>query len=638
MTSAAAFQGSAINDAVEALVEMLGRTLSTPSNQVNGDELFKRLTYAEGALESRRTSIDTMTNGTIAGNPALARVTSSVCSWLGGHEDFSDQLCTRSLLKILIRTISEEEQGNDVLAIQKGILSSVTATLKSSASDPMIAKSCLELLAMLSVVENSDQALNRLGIIPVMLNLLQLYKENISLLDDTITTLALMAKRTRHRNAIKQAKGLTPILDVLKTGMGIPQLSLAVCRFIKNFAVKPELAGLVLSNGGVDALMAAFDTAVRAATTSKIAAQVPGTVASAMCVCAVDCVDIQSTIVLSGWLSSLLAAMQAFPADAELYEGGIGIIRGLAKNPEQGTQIVDMGYVAVALQAMSGFSGNVIVKKEACGFFGNLAAHPAIRVQLGESGVIGPILEVLKNCETNDDRKVAKLALGAISNLASSEENRCLLADMHAAIVILDAARVFMGSENILEYAIGAISHIGVHHECNRQLLEAGAIEALLLFLGQHHGDRELVSKAVVGLRRLLKNNAETQGEGGQLQVLRRIAQAGNTPGSVQGIKIIVDAVDAHLYDEAITKETACLLTSLSRDPSLLPSLLAVAAKKCMEAMDLHKNDAAVFDALAGFLERLPLEDDSQLAADALGAATDDAYPGALAEAHVQEC
>ena len=44
---------------------------------------------------------------------------------------------------------------------------------------------------------------------------------------------------------------------------------------------------------------------------------------------------------------------------------------------------------------------------------------------------------------------------------------------LDAVPILLNAARTFMRNENILEYAIGAISHIAVHDACNEQLVKA---------------------------------------------------------------------------------------------------------------------------------------------------------------------
>jgi len=69
--------------------------------------------------------------------------------------------------------------------------------------------------------------------------------------------------------------------------------------------------------------------------------------------------------------------------------------------------------------------------------------------------------------------------------------------------------------------------------------------------------------------------------------------------------------MQGHMYDETVVKETALLLTSLSKNPSNVHALMAAAVAPCMKALEVHHNEVAVSDALAGLLSQLPLEDGS---------------------------
>jgi hypothetical protein len=392
---------------------------------------------------------------------------------------------------------------------------------------------------------------------------------------------------------------------------------------LSNFAVKEECCITVLNSGGVDALMAAFDAASATARSPHSAprqtpveelavlADLRAVVASAIWTTSADCADVQAVLFSSGWLTSLASVLQANPTHSGLHEAAIGIARGLSRNAAYREDVINLGFVQASIEAMRNFSDNAVLLKEACGVFGNLATDPEIRVQLGECGVLEAVFSALSRCRSHEDRKVAKLALGACANLASCEANRILFARLQPAPELLEAARVFIQNENILEYAIQAISHLAVHEGCNLQLVEAGAVEALLLFLGEHGEDRDVVSKSLVALRRLLKHSAGA--DSADPPLLRKITRAGRQEGT-RGVALLVDAFKAHYYDETIAKETALLLTSLSRSPGLIPVLLSLAAQPCMKAMEVHQNEAAVADALAGLLARLPLEEDEQWA------------------------
>lgn len=210
-------------------------------------------------------------------------------------------------------------------------------------------------------------------------------------------------------------------------------------------------------------------------------------------------------------------------------------------------------------------------------------------------------MKTLAKCRAYDDRKVAKLALGTLTNLASSDSNRDVMAKSDAASVLLDAARIFMRNENILEYAIGAISHLAVHEQGSQQLVWAGAIEALLLYISEHREDLEVVSKSLVALRRLNKCTTE--------KVTQQIACAGHR-NDAHGVYLLVEAFQAHIYDGTVVRETALLFTSISKNSEFVPVLMSLAVHPCMKALEVHQNDTAVADALAGLLSNMPLEED----------------------------
>mmetsp|Transcript_88803 Transcript_88803/g.250140 ORF Transcript_88803/g.250140 Transcript_88803/m.250140 type:complete len:604 (+) Transcript_88803:112-1923(+) len=592
-----------MDNALGLLQAELERTQTLRSKDIDADALIKALMHTQGALDQHY-ELDA---------DVVRSFASDLVSWLRAHEDFEDALCIRALLKILSRLLGRDASADSIM-IQKGLLSSTASLLSSHLSDALMAKCCLEVLAPLSIVESSDAIISRLGIVALVLELLQKHRDNAVVLEDAITTLALMAKRTRHRKVLSQRGNVVALVDLLKRNVCVSHIVIAVCRFLCNFAVKEECSIMVLSNGGVDALMAAFDNHAYSSNQdgSKSSADVRANVASAIWTCATDCGDVQAALFASGWLTSLMSALQVYSNNAELHEAAFGIIRSLSRNAAYRQDIVDLGVIPTTIQGMQTFSDNKSLVKEACGIFGNLATDPCIRVELGQSGAMQEAFEVLSHCCTNEDRKVAKLALGALSNMASSEENRDLLARLQTAPVVLEAARIFMHNEIILEYAIGAISHLALHPDCNRQLVEAGAVEALLLFLGEHSEDRDVVSKSLIALRRMLKHHT-AKGDGSDLPLERQIARAGRPEaGGTRGIGLLVEAMQAHLYDEIVAKETALLLASLARSPPIVPVLMSVAVQPCMKAMEVHQNETPTADALADLLARLPLEEDEQ--------------------------
>jgi hypothetical protein len=291
-----------------------------------------------------------------------------------------------------------------------------------------------------------------------------------------------------------------------------------------------------------------------------------------------------------------------------LHEAALGVLRNVSRDSTHLQDLIGMGFVAITIKAVRAFPESQVLVKEACGFVGNLSRDPEIRGQLSDTGIIEEIFGALERCHNNGDRKVAKLALGALSNLATAESNRDVLAKIGVVPVLLEAARLFMGNENILEYAIGAISHLAVHDACNHQLFGAGTVEALLIFVGEHQDDLQVVSKSLIALRRLLKHSQAADGHRPNPAVASSITRAG-LPDGARGVRLLVEALQAHVYDETVVKEVALLLAGLVGNPAVVPVVVEGAVPLCMKALDVHANDAPVADALASLLAQLPLEE-----------------------------
>lgn len=539
----------------------------------------------------------------------MQRLFSVLCSWLRAYEDFDNAACLASVLLTIARLLSQDS-ANESIAIQKGLLSSCTSLLRHPSGDSGLTRVSLEVLASLSVLEGSDKIISRLGTVQAILGLMKpSASDRPEVLEDAMMALALMAQRTRHRRMLAQSDGIKTIVDLISRSLGRSGLMLAICRFISNFAVKEECCLAILHCGGLEALTDSFDRAAETSRFSRVPqGQVPmvdvsAAIATAIWTCTADCPETQQALHKSGWLPSLVAMVQANPEHLGLHEAALGIVRGQSRSPSSRQDLLNLGVIPMSLWSMRRFGASSSVLKDACGIFGNLAADPTLRVQMGECGVVEVVVAALRSCQSNEDRKVAKLALGALLNLANADANRDVLARVSAGPVLLASARLFMRNENVLEYAIGAISHLAVHPVCNEQLVQAGAVEALLLFLGDHREDLHIISKSLVALRRVVKCS------GGS--VLEQVTTAGHRD-SCKGLCIIIEAMTAHMYDETAVKECALLLTSLSVTPANLQPLMATAVQPCMKAMEVHQYNTPVADALAGFLAQMPLEEDDQ--------------------------
>lgn len=586
----------------------------------------------------------------------LQNIVSALCSWLRANELTPSAPGTGAPAQVaplcralgLVAKALMQDAGSEGVAIRKGILSSASVLLQRHSRHPSMTRSCLEVFATLSAVGDSDVIMTRLKVVPAILELLVEHRDDPEVLEDAVTALALLARRTRHRRSLTQGGGVAAVIGFLnETWLSrASALVVAACRFLSNFAVKEECCLVVHQKGGILSLMVAFAACVDRGL-DELLSPVDARTAllSAIRTCSSDCGEVQNAVFeVPGWLELLAKVLQDNPDNDSLLQAAIGIVREASRHAVYREEVIGLGFVHTAVVAMRQFPGNHALLKEACGFFGNLATDPELRIMLGEGrveqrgffgnkstplekrimlgegAVLQEVVGALARCRGAADRKVAKLALGALSNLASCEGNREKLVVFDCVPVILGAARIFMSNVCILEYALGAISHLTMHDLGNRQLVQGGVVEALLLFTQEHREDLHIVARSLAALRRLLRISSPVH----KLAVCREVITAGRSDGAF-GIQVIVEALQCHVYDEDVVREAALVLGVLAGDSFAESALMAFAVQPCVKAMELHQRDAPVCDALAEFVAQLPLEFDEQWSQDALSGQTFDA-------------
>lgn len=504
------------------------------------------------------------------------------------------------------------DSAADTIATQKGVLLAAVALLAADAGDSLTTLSqCIEVLASLSLVESADKTLKSVGAVPILLSLLQRHASNRHVQQDIVTVLALMAKRTRLRQVLTQSGGVKIMVDLLREhGNNLP-LTVAICRFLRSYVVDREQSVQICAHGGIDVLLEEFFDIMLAGEPppSELSpADVGADVLATIWACSTDCIEVQK-VLPSEFFSALLRSLTENENHSNLHEAAIGLVRNSSKNATFKEDIVKLEYPKVALEAMRKFGVTHLgLCREVCGFVGSLAAEGPLRAQLAELSAAPSVLDALSHNSCYQDRKLAMLALGALVNLTNCERSRQQLAETEQAPAnLLEATRVFIGNESILELAVGAISHLAIDGACALQLIEAGAVEAILVFLTECVENAGVVSKCLMALRRLYHGSISSTDGDTVSPVAARLSGDGD---AVRGTEIIVEAVQAHEQDRGIVKEACQLLSLLGRRSVNVPVLLKVAVRPLLRAMEIHKSEDALCDLIANFLSTLPLEEE----------------------------
>mmetsp|Transcript_9110 Transcript_9110/g.20266 ORF Transcript_9110/g.20266 Transcript_9110/m.20266 type:complete len:628 (+) Transcript_9110:84-1967(+) len=578
------------------------------------DALVLHILQAEQTLQKEETAVEI---------DVLQSLASSLCIWLRTNEE---KLELRSVLAVLrlITKIIGKDPATDSQFLQSGLVTSITSLLRRETNSPLagsdtrLVRALLEVLACIGVVEESDSLINKAGTVASVVTLLDKKQGALDILEDGLTCLALLAKRTRHRRSLQAESRLPILLEAVKAQQDVPAVLIALCRFFKAFSIKEDCCVALLHSGGMDILLATFKK-LRSTPNSlpkgnlseeSQKKQLELWVAVLVAIWSVSCdaTEVQMSLWEGGFFASLVSLLQEQPEHGDIVEACLGIARSPCKLTSLREEIISMGFLQLSIDNLRRWPQHMGVQKEACGIIGNLAVDEEIRKRIGKTGAIEEVVNALSRCSSMEDRKTAKLACGALVNLASSSDNREILSNTDVVRVLLYTMQLYITNENVLEYGIIMISHLAVQQACNEKLFEAGAVSALFLFCHQHSEDINLLSRSLAALRHIARYCGGLEDELATVAMLNHIAHAGQEEG-FNGLQLMVRMMQMHQYETVIIRECSLLFTGMTRDKACINALMEITMKTCTKALEIHKGDEATATALVEFLAQLPVED-----------------------------
>eukprot|EP00397_Hematodinium_sp_SG-2012_P014206 GEMP01014437.1.p1 GENE.GEMP01014437.1~~GEMP01014437.1.p1 ORF type:complete len:606 (+),score=128.22 GEMP01014437.1:48-1865(+) len=537
-------------------------------------------------------------------------------AWFRTHE-VDDQETERLMWCALDRLVGKNKE-EDESAIRKGIIPRATELLdKAARSSPSeqkleereVLKTAVRILGTLSTISTSDKILTSTRTVQVLVDLCKATCAQkhlkTELLEEAITCLALMAPRSRHKRSVIKCDGIPVLVDILKKYASNSRIVVATCKFLVAFAQKQEHTYQIFQHDGIQCLIAAFETGRSGAMAEEVAAAVCGALWS----CIVDNVDAQHLIWSSGWLQQLSDSMR--PA-SPCPEAAFGILRRVA-NPQKDAvthkaSLPDYVQDMVALRFLEddvlrqGLEFERSTKgplpgrvKECAGFLGNLAVDQHYRNILKNTIALSGLTSALEvACENGDqDRKVAKIALGALQNFTVCPLicDRLFKTTQICAIVLL-SMQIFGHNAQVLEGAIGAVSHLAQDRNCCQRLFDGGVIEALLVFIAEWFDDVMITKRCLVSLRRLMINNVST--------VRKVLLMESN-----RGLHLVIEALSKHIYDEGVATEAVLIIELTELNVNFLQE---IALDPCQRAAGHHSDLEPVLERLFGpHVEQLPV-------------------------------
>jgi len=491
----------------------------------------------------------------------------------------------------IIDRLVGQNKDVDERVVRTGIITLVTDVLvretnkdyRTAVEDnsPLL-RSCFRILGTLGTVAHSDEILKKADTIGVILAsckkiIQQGDGSRTSLLEEAITCLALLAPRARHKQKIVAHNGVPFILQLLKeqTTNFDCAILVACCRFVTKFAEKGQDALRIMQHEGIPTLIALFIMATdkflpnaqsdpSMADAKEQYREVLVASCTALWTCCIVNEDIQDSIIKSGFIYHLARLMTSEKSICP--EPCFGILRRIAKVADVERDILSLDFandrvLRQGFHLERDINGQICGKvKEVIGFVGNLATTEAGREAiLGTQAVWGTVKAIEACCKTGDiDRKTAKIALAALVNLTVS---RRICEDAYTntniCAVLLESMKTFGHNANVLEQAMGVLSHLATEPQCCRQLIKGGAGEAILCYLTEHQQDLFMNKRCILALRRMLATCPE--------QVHSLLVDGAN-----EGLQRVLTATRRHIYDSTVAQELVLLLEALHLPPQVL--------------------------------------------------------------------
>eukprot|EP00392_Amoebophrya_sp_AT5.2_P006786 g6798.t1 len=572
----------------------------------------------------------------------------------------------------------------DGLALNKGMMGCVTEWLRAGIACRPIPSAALQqaisLATTLAQPRDSDKVVQMAG--TVLLELLKLDHDVAQprvgppevptpLLEDAITALALLLVRSRHKRMVGQAGGIPLAIHLLKLRADVPELVVAVCRFLSNFQDKEQYREVVFQHGGHVALQSAFSAAVdnvekKAAASSSTSLtgatrgppeddsykflqilRIRAACLEALWNCVIDNEKVVEMMYMDAFLdTNLPPCLLEYLAFAEqIFDAGGSLAVGLSTATTTDEQ--SGGSTSPAEQGEK--DDTSAVERQLFSLLAKLLeASFAILRRVAKSQkcrsicVALPYLEMAQRALRifPDAHNLGKEICGMLGNLALDPEWRKDVLQMGFVPAVVDLCAT-AGTEDrkTAKIAFSALANLA-HDDPARQLVVRAGVIPVLLQIVRANLRNEMVVESAVSLMSHLAPDAvcadELRVHAGVemafvvlqehaedllvvkrcLLCFRRLLQSdanermAECMKKVGGETLILVALKQHHYDDVVVKE-------VMQTASLLPmsdDTLMTVSDVLLKALEIHSHDPEVMKLLGNVVSRLPISDEALVA------------------------
>lgn len=434
-----------------------------------------------------------------------------------------------------------------------GSIDVVVELLKNHIGDEAIVASSLKVLAALSDSKSHTDRIVTCGALPFVVEALNIYTNNPSVSTDSLRLFETFAAHPEHVPLMRSMHAMESIVSTMDAHPKSDSLKESGVRILASFASPEQLLAVVDNVGAlVDQLNAAKSSASQSIVLGKM---VPALGLLASLTVGSSNIAVLNQGKAAESLVRTLEALAKLPPSEErnqLLRDTVKCLEKLASDPEVAQYLVNSGALNLLLDLIKQAPDAEDLLEAVTGLAAAIFAHEKVIPVGAQTGVLDGIIEAAAKYPSsggvlNHARKIVEGYITHHQAITSSTASIMVEVTLNAA------------DRDDLLRSLDMIENLVTDDQSAQQLIDNGAVAAVLDTLKRHPNDPNVQVAAMRALRKLMTNEA----------VMKMVAKAGGLDLTVAPMRTL------HTY-EAVIEASCALLDAFSQVGSLARELIEV--------------------------------------------------------------
>ena len=210
----------------------------------------------------------------------------------------------------------------------------------------------------------------------------------------------------------------------------------------------------------------------------------------------------------AGAVQAILEAMLQHNTHPTIQVYGLGALCGLGRSQDGGRKVADFGGIACALAAMEHIV-DPNVRAHGLGLLRILAVDPVNESEIVRANGRQLVLQAM--LAHREDVRVQEQGLGAFANLSCKDNHDVLLAGTSSIAHILDTMRAHPDDVDVQEHGCQALTNLAFNDENTERIVHLGAYDVLQRIADRHVDNQQLMHHAGLAYGKLPERFAKPE-------------------------------------------------------------------------------------------------------------------------------